>query len=282
MAPREGTLTVNGLRLHYLDWGGRGPAIVLHHATSLHAWVWEPIARRLAGRWRVVAFDARGHGDSDKPPSGYGWDALAADLAAFIEALGLGPATVVGHSSGGTAALACAARRPELVARVVALEPVLLPPLAEGGEWRQRHQQWLQAARRRRTAWPSLEEAFRHLRHRGAYAHWREELLRLYLEKGTFRRPDGQVELKMSGELEAQVYEGRRALDIWPLLPAVACPVLLLYSQRPNPGLEAGILEAARRLPCARLQRLADGSHFFPLELPEETAALIEAFLEET
>jgi len=132
MAPREGTVTVNGLRLHYLDWGGEGPAIVLHHATSLHAWVWHPIAQRLVARGRVLAYDARGHGDSDKPASDYGWDRFARDLVGFIEALQLGPATLVGHSSGGTAALACAAWRPELVTRIVALEPVLVPPQVEG------------------------------------------------------------------------------------------------------------------------------------------------------
>lgn len=280
MGPREGTVTVNGLRLHYLEWAGPGPAVVLHHATSLHAWVWEPIARHLARRWRVVAYDARGHGDSDRPPQGYGWDALAADLACFIEALSLAPAAVVGHSSGGTAALACAARRPELVSRIVALEPVLLPPQVEGPEWRERHQQWVQTARRRRTVWPSREAAFRYLRRREAYAHWREDVLRLYLEKGTFLRPDGHVELKMSGELEAQVYEGRAALDIWPLLPAISCPVLLVCSHSPNPGLEWGIREAARRLAMARVEQ-APGSHFFPQERPEETASLVESFLGE-
>ncbi len=280
MLPREGTLILNGLRLHYLDWGGDGPAIVLHHATSLHAWVWEPIARRLSARGRVLAYDARGHGDSERSPVGYGWDLLARDLAAFIEALGLAPATVVGHSSGGTAALACAAQRPDLVARVVALEPVLLPPQMEGPGGGARPG-WLEAVRRRRSRWPSLEEALLHLRRREAYARWREDVLRLYLEKGTHRRPDGGVELKLPGEEEAKVYEGRSALNIWPLLPGVGCPVLLLYGERPNPGLEAGIREAARRLPRARVERVPGGSHFFPQELPEETAALIESFLDE-
>jgi pimeloyl-ACP methyl ester carboxylesterase len=279
MAPREGTVTVNGLRLHYLDWGGEGPAIVLHHATSLHAWVWHPIAQRLVARGRVLAYDARGHGDSDKPASDYGWDRFARDLVGFIEALQLGPATLVGHSSGGTAALACAAWRPELVTRIVALEPVLVPPQVEGRV--PGHRQLSEGARRRRTVWPSLEAAARHLRQREAYAHWREDVLRLYLEKGTFRRPDGQVELKMSGELEAQVYEGRPALDIWPLLSSVRCPVLLVMGRSPSPGLDVGIREAARHLPDARLEQMAAGSHFFPQELPEETAGIIEAFLDE-
>jgi len=280
MGPREGTVTVNGLRLHYLEWAGPGPAVVLHHATSLHAWVWEPIARHLARRWRVVAYDARGHGDSDRPPQGYGWDAPAADPACFIAAQSLPPAAVGCPLPRRPGALGPAAPPAASVLRLRSPGAVLLPPQVEGPEWRERHQQWVQTARRRRTVWPSREAAFRYLRRREAYAHWREDVLRLYLEKGTFLRPDGHVELKMSGELEAQVYEGRAALDIWPLLPAISCPVLLVCSQSPNPGLEWGIREAARRLAMARVEQ-APGSHFFPQERPEETASLVESFLGE-
>jgi len=46
-------VTVNGLRIHYLDFGGGGPPAVLHHATGFHAWVGPPIAAALASRYRV-------------------------------------------------------------------------------------------------------------------------------------------------------------------------------------------------------------------------------------
>ncbi|HXG41876.1 MAG TPA: alpha/beta hydrolase [Dehalococcoidia bacterium] len=279
MAPEQGTVRVNGLRLSYLDWGGEGPAIVLHHATSLHSWVWDPIARRLARCGHVLAYDARGHGDSDKPPSGYGWDRFVQDLAGFITALDLAPAKLVGHSSGGTVALACAAIHPQLVDRVVALDPVLmLPEHVSDPAWQDWFRRWQESTRRRRAAWGSLEEAMAHLRGKDSYARWREDVLRLYLERGTSRGPDGRLRLKMPGELEAQAYEGRAALDIWSLLPSVSCPVLILHCRREDPRPEMGIRAAARLMARARLQ-VVPGSHFFPQEDPETVAAVIERFL---
>jgi len=72
MPPREGAVRADSLRLHYLEWGDAGPplagqAAVLLHATGFLARLWEPIAEGLSGRFHVYAYDARGHGDSDKP-----------------------------------------------------------------------------------------------------------------------------------------------------------------------------------------------------------------------
>ena len=67
--PESSFVQANGLRLHYLAWGEAGARpIVLNHATGFLAWLWEPVARPLvAAGYRVLAYDARGHGDSDKP-----------------------------------------------------------------------------------------------------------------------------------------------------------------------------------------------------------------------
>src|SRR5262249_59708341 len=96
--PASGFVSANGVRLHYLDFGGDGPPAVLHHATGFHAWVWTPIAEALSTRYRVFAVDARGHGDSEKPLDGYRWKAFIADLVAFVEALALRPVLGAGHS----------------------------------------------------------------------------------------------------------------------------------------------------------------------------------------
>jgi pimeloyl-ACP methyl ester carboxylesterase len=118
---------VNGLRLHYSDFGGEGPTAVLHHATGFHAWVWTPIAEALTRRCRVLAFDARGHGDSDKPAGGYEWKQFVGDLTGFIETLDLGRVLGVGHSLGATTIAGVAAERPELFSAAVLLDPVLYP-----------------------------------------------------------------------------------------------------------------------------------------------------------
>ena len=77
---------VNGLRLHYLDWGNHGgPVIVCVHGLTSHAHAFDGFARRCAGRFHVVALDVRGRGDSAWSPAGeYTMAAYTADLVAFI------------------------------------------------------------------------------------------------------------------------------------------------------------------------------------------------------
>ncbi len=275
---REGFVQVRDLRLHYLGWGEKGPPVVLHHATGFLAYLWQPIAQLLAHRYQVLAYDARGHGDSDKPETGYQWTELVEDLLAFIDAMGWTQAALVGHSSGGAAALAAAALRPQLVVRVVALEPVIFPPEIPQDS---RSHEMAEIARKRRVVWPSRQELMEAYRQRAAFARWDEEVLRLYVEHGTFQRPDGQIELKMPGHLEALVYEGGVALDTWALLPQVRCPVLVVRGGEADSPLYKAAELVTSRLANARLVTVKEGSHFFPMEVPHQTAQLVWDFLAE-
>ena len=99
---RDETLTLNGLRFHYRDWGNpqASPLVLLHGYTS-HARSWDTIARRLADRFRVLALDQRGHGESEHAAD-YDEQRLLEDLAAFVDALGLATFAPVGFSIGGS------------------------------------------------------------------------------------------------------------------------------------------------------------------------------------
>ena len=77
MSLKEGVVESDGVAIHYLDWGGDGPPLLLIHATGFLGALWRPIAERLTGRFRVVAFDQRGHGESGKPADGYTFEAFA-------------------------------------------------------------------------------------------------------------------------------------------------------------------------------------------------------------
>ncbi|MCH8026194.1 MAG: alpha/beta hydrolase, partial [Chloroflexi bacterium] len=110
MAVQQGSFDSDGVTLRYLDWGGDGPPLILIHATGFLAALWRPIAERLSARFRVVAMDQRGHGESDKPPDGYRFDVFADDLQRLIEALELESPIAAGHSSGGTTIVVHAAR----------------------------------------------------------------------------------------------------------------------------------------------------------------------------
>ncbi len=96
------TLNTDGVRLHIEDSGGSGRPVVLIHGWPLSAQAWEPQVSVLrAAGYRVVAYDRRGFGDSDKPASGYGYDILADDLQRVLDQCALQDVTLVGFSMGG-------------------------------------------------------------------------------------------------------------------------------------------------------------------------------------
>jgi 3-oxoadipate enol-lactonase len=97
---------------------GSGPLVVLLHPLAQAGEFWRPLVDQLSPRFRVVAPDARGHGGSTWDGEPFTVEDMAADVAGVIEHVG-GPASVVGMSMGGCAAIALAVRRPELVSRLV-------------------------------------------------------------------------------------------------------------------------------------------------------------------
>lgn len=113
--PRDKEVTLEGMRLHYLDWGHEGlqPVIFLHgNAQQSHSWDFVSLA--LCGSYHVVAPDARGHGDSAWAPDGdYTTDAYVRDLERFVDTLALDSFILVGHSMGGRTCYIYAAQFPE-------------------------------------------------------------------------------------------------------------------------------------------------------------------------
>ncbi|MFF2554947.1 alpha/beta fold hydrolase [Nocardia sp. NPDC058058] len=114
-------LTLNGRRISYLDAGTDGAPLLALHGHLEEGLSFEQLATDLAPRWRVIAPDQRGHGDSDRAPD-YSTDGYVADAVAVIEALGLGPVAVLGHSGRGITAMRLAAQRPDLVSALIVEE----------------------------------------------------------------------------------------------------------------------------------------------------------------
>jgi pimeloyl-ACP methyl ester carboxylesterase len=126
-----------GLRLEYAA-RGSGPAVVFLHGYTDSWRSFEPVLERMPGDVRSLALTQRGHGDSDRPPSGYRIEDFAADVASFLDAAGIPDATVVGHSMGSLVAQEVAHRRPErvsslvLVASATSLDNPVVRELAAG------------------------------------------------------------------------------------------------------------------------------------------------------
>jgi pimeloyl-ACP methyl ester carboxylesterase len=121
----------NGVRLHYQRAGAAGPAIVLVHGSWVSHHGWDMVVPALADRFRVVAYDRRGHSESERPSGQGSVHEDVADLAALIQELDLAPAWVVGNSFGGSIALRLAGERPDLLRGVAAHEPPLFALLAD-------------------------------------------------------------------------------------------------------------------------------------------------------
>jgi pimeloyl-ACP methyl ester carboxylesterase len=113
-------VVANGVRFHYQQFGS-GPDVVLVHAvtSNLAVWMFSGLPDALADDFRVTLYDLRGHGASERPPTGYTSAAMAEDFLQLHDALDLGPAYLVGHSFGGVVALHAAVNGPDRVAGVV-------------------------------------------------------------------------------------------------------------------------------------------------------------------
>ncbi|MBC7234199.1 MAG: alpha/beta hydrolase [Chloroflexi bacterium] len=96
---------------------------MLAHGITDNGLCWTPVAKVLEGEYDVIMYDARGHGLSEKPETGYTWEVLAEDLAGLIDALGLDRPLVMGHSLGAATAMLLAARYPAKTRGIVLEDP---------------------------------------------------------------------------------------------------------------------------------------------------------------
>ena len=122
---REGSIRVCDINLHYAM-EGRGPDSLLIHGWVSSGRMWAHLSSRLAASQRCWALDLPGCGDSDKPP--HGWYSIpnyTTILREFMRAVGIHRAHVVGHSMGGMIALDLAATYPDVVERLIAINPVV-------------------------------------------------------------------------------------------------------------------------------------------------------------
>lgn len=276
MQPVSGFVETPDVRLHYLDWGGDGPPLLLMHATGFHARLWDPYAIRLRSRFRVIAPDQRGHGDSGLPANGFAWGHTAEDVVQIVSALGIAGCAAAGHSSGGTAIAVCAGRHPGSIGRLMLIDPVLMGERPQGFP-PDGPNPMADRTRRRRAVWESPHQFEQAMRTRPAFARWRPEFLALYAHHGLRRRRDGHYELKCSPDVEAQVYEGVLQLDPWPALGRLTAPVLLLRATESESGRVPMPADVAGRIPGCRDLPVA-ATHFIPMEEPAIVVDALEQF----
>ena len=118
----------DGLRLHYLDWGGYGPPLLTLHGMLTNAHVWDFFSLQLREHFHIHAVDIRGHGDSEWAADGdYRRSCMTADILSLIDDLGLDSLSLVGHSLGGSIGAQVLAEQPGRVSSLVMVDSTLLP-----------------------------------------------------------------------------------------------------------------------------------------------------------
>lgn len=263
------------IRIHHL--GGTGPPLLCVHATGFHGRVWEPFVPELRRRFSVISFDQRGHGDSDKPATGYEWPKFGDDALAVIDELALESPVGIGHSAGAAALVFAETNRPGTFSKLVLMDPVTPEP--EIGRFMSGDENPMSdQARRRRAIWNSPDEMIERLRKGTPLATWKDEFLRAYVTYGTQAREDGTVELKCPPEIEAEIYSMGGRHDGWDRLGDLECPTLMLTGTESPMWFDMRARAAAMRLPNGRGE-LVEGGHFFPMENPDETVAHVLRFL---
>ncbi|UCH42989.1 MAG: alpha/beta hydrolase [Dehalococcoidales bacterium] len=124
---------INDIQVYYED-QGQGEPVIFVHGWLDDSSVWKPYVEPFSGGHRVIVYDHRGHGQSDKPKGSYSIKTLANDLHALIQKLDLGKVTLVGHSMGAMTSMLFALDHPGRVTRLVLVGAAArLPSIMRGG-----------------------------------------------------------------------------------------------------------------------------------------------------
>lgn len=259
--------------------------IVFSHANSFPAATYGVLFKSLRSRgFTVKAVDKYGH-DPEYPVTN-NWPHLVQQLhdvaAREVERHG-GPAFLVGHSLGGFLSLMCAARHPSLARGVLLVDSPLLGGWKATALGAMKRTQLVgsispgRVSRKRKNRWPTQQDAFDHFRHKKAFAHWDEQVLRDYVTHCTHDE-DGERVLSFDRDIETAIYNTLpdnldRLLKRHPL----RCNVAFIGGRDSEEMKQVGTAMTVQ-VTRGRMMML-DGSHLFPMEKPVATAAAIEAAL---
>ena len=264
-------LSVNGLRLHALEWGAPGaPGFLFLHGGSAHSHWFDAVAPAFAGRFHVVSLDQRGHGESQWPdPPAYSTRHFCDDLLRVLEALGWGEVILAGHSMGGHNAMAFAAWHPErLRGLVIADSRPAVPP-----DWLS--QMATKGSRALRT-YESPENAVRRFRLIPPETVADGEFLRHLARVGIAKRGERWVY-----RFDPACHGTRRPVDAWALLPQITAPTLVVRGEW-SPILTRTMgIEMVRRIRGARLEEIPGTYHHLVLDRPAAFVDVLKRFVTE-
>jgi len=268
-----------------VDLGGQGPPLQFAHANGFPPGTYQAFLTPLTSQYHVLAMECRALWGSQDPARFRHWREFAADLARFVEEMGLRGCVAVGHSLGAVTTLLCAVAHPGIFRAVVLIDPVIVPahlvPVWAGaiGLGLSRRFELPARTRRRRMEFPSRELVYRAYRAAPVFRRWQDDMLQDYVANVTEEDPAGGVRLRYPREWEARIFETAPP-DSWLSMPRLRGVPLLVIRGQDSTTYTHGTLRLMRRLlPAATFVEIEGADHFVPMSRPDETVAAIEAFL---
>jgi pimeloyl-ACP methyl ester carboxylesterase len=267
-------IELRGLRFHYRDWAAKTPGapdLVLLHGLSGHARTWDAFAEAMTDRYRVLALDQRGHGETAWAPADkYTVADMADDLEAFVKAMGLKDFHLLGLSMGGMVTMEYAGRRPAELARCVIVD--IGPELVAAGSSR------IRSGIATTDVFDSKDAAFAaacaanpippeaHHRHR--------------VDNNLMRLEDGRWTFRYDRAFRTgQALRPRDPATAWRSCAQIAVPTLVMRGELSDifsPEIGQRMIET---IPDARYVEVAGSGHPIPLDKPDGFLASSREFL---
>ena len=265
-------VTVNGLRIHYLDFGGDGrqPLIMLHGIGRV-AHTFDHIASHFNQNYHVLAVDMRGHGDSDwDPKAAYLVEDYVKDIEGLAQQLRLRNLVIWGNSTGGRVAQVFAGLHPDLVAAVIAEDvgPERPREIADGFTSRLKQED--------EKDWASEDELFAQLK--TGSPRTADEILRAYAHFGSKKRPDGRVIWKR----DPGIGNGFVPTELWRFVRQIKSPIIYVLGGRSTIVPAATQEELRKTLPQVQIVTMPGLGHYPSEENPKDFLAIVDGFLAKT
>ena len=249
--------------------GGDGPPMLFFHGITSNSAVFAPMMAQLSDRFTTIAVDQRGHGLSDKPESGYDASDFAEDIAALIHTLDRGPAILVGHSLGSRNSVTVAAKHPDLVRSVVAIDftPYIEDEVFDALEARVNAGDQL---------FKDVEAIEAYLSAR--YPNIPADAIRIRAESG-YRTVDGGLRPLASPAAMALTAKGLRA-DLTPAYKDVKRPVLIMRGEASKLVSAPALAKTSRLRPDLPVVVVPGADHYVNEVSPEITLRAITNFID--
>lgn len=266
--PTDRFVTVDGLRIHYLEWGDGGkPPLIMLHGIGRDAHSFDHIAPRFARDYHVMAMDLRGHGDSAWHPDGaYLVEDMLKDLEGLVEQRALRGLVLLGNSTGGRVVQMYAGLHPDRVRALIVEDVGPERPQDIAAGFAKRVQQ-------EANGWGSEAELVAFLQKQSPTV--AEDLIRAHARSATKKREDGRIVWKRDPNL----VKGFVPTELWPAVRQIKSPTLYILGGKSTIVSVATQQQLKAMIPGCEIVVMPELGHYPHLETPKAYSDLVAEFL---